>query len=81
MTDKNYCHLTLEQSYKIEALFKAGHEAPFIADQIGVDRSTIYQELKRNKTRTGRYSALSAHEISQEFVTSEIIPSSRGESF
>ena len=66
MTKKNYCHLTLEQRYKIEALLKAEHKAPFIADQLNVDRSTIYRELKRNRTKTGSYSVLSAHEISEE---------------
>jgi len=66
MTKKNYCHLQLEQRYKIEALLKAGHNAPFIADQLMVDRSTIYRELKRNSSKTGCYSARLAHEISKE---------------
>lgn len=66
MTKKNYCHLTLVQRYKIEALLKAGHKAPFIADQLRIDRSTIYRELKRNRSKTGCYRAISAHEISEE---------------
>lgn len=66
MTNKNYRHLTLAQRYKIDALLKAGHKAPFIADQLKVDRSTLYRELKRNRTKRGRYSARSAHEISEE---------------
>jgi IS30 family transposase len=66
MTKKNYCHLTLEQRYKIEALLKAGHKAPFISVQLNVDRSTLYRELNRNRTKTGCYSAHSAHEISEE---------------
>ena len=66
MTKKKYCHITLEQRYKIDALLKAGHKVPFIADQLGVDKSTIYRELKRNSTKTGRYRAVSAHEFSQE---------------
>lgn len=66
MTKKNYCHLTLEQRYKIEALLKAGHKAPFISDQLNVDRSTIYRELARNRTKTGCYSSSSAHEIAKE---------------
>lgn len=66
MTKKSYCHLTLEQRYKIEALLKAEHKAPFIAVQLNVNKSTIYRELGRNRTKTGRYSARSAHEISQE---------------
>lgn len=66
MTKKNYCHLTLEQRYKIEALLKAGHKAPFISDQLNVDRSTIYRELGRNRTKAGCYSSSSAHEIAKE---------------
>jgi len=66
MTKKNYCHLTLAQRYKIEALLNAGHKAPFISDQLNVDRSTIYRELGRNRTKTGCYSSSSAHEIAQE---------------
>ena len=66
MTKKSYRHLTMEQRYKIEALHKAGHKAPDIADQLDVNKSTIYRELKRNKTKTGCYSAHSAHEISTE---------------
>ena len=63
MTKKNYCHLTLEQRYKIEALLKADHGATFIADQLNVNKSTIYRELSRNRTKTGKYSAFSAQEI------------------
>lgn len=66
MTKKNYCHLTLEQRYKIEALLKAEHKPSFIAVQLQVNKSTISRELKRNMTKTGSYSARSAHEISQE---------------
>lgn len=66
MTKKNYCHLTPMQRYKIEALIKAGHKAPFIAEQLKVSPSTIYRELKRNKTKTGKYNAFFAQEISEE---------------
>lgn len=66
MTKKNYCHLTLAQRYKIEALLKAGHKAPFIAKQLNVAPSTIYRELKRNKTKRGKYKALFAKELSDE---------------
>lgn len=66
MTKKNYCHLTLAQRYKIEALFKAGHKAPFIAEQINVNKSTIYRELERNRTKTGSYGAHLAQEFSTE---------------
>ena len=66
MTKKDYCHLTLEQRYKIEALLKAEHKASFISVQLNVHKSTIYRELGRNRTKTGCYSACSAHEISNE---------------
>ena len=66
MTKKNYCHLTREQRYKIEALIKAGHKAPFIANQLNVNKSTIYRELNRNKSKKGCYRGRTAHEISQE---------------
>lgn len=66
MTKKNYCHLTLWQRYKIEALFKAGHKAPFIAGQLNVSPSTIHRELKRNKTKQGKYKASFASELAGE---------------
>ena len=66
MTKKNYCHLTREQRYKIEALIKAGHKAPFIANQLKVNKSTIYRELDRNMSKKGCYRGRTAHEISQE---------------
>lgn len=66
MTKKDYCHLTLYQRYKIEALFKAGHKAPFIASQLKVSPSTIYRELKRNKTKQGKYRASFANMLAIE---------------
>ena len=66
MTKKSYCHLTMEQRYKIEALHKADHKAPDIADQLNVNKSTIYRELKRNSSKRGCYNARSANEISEE---------------
>jgi len=66
MTKKDYCHLTLWQRYKIEALLKAGHKAPFIAKHLKVSPSTICREFKRNKTKTGKYNAPFAQEISEE---------------
>lgn len=66
MTKKNYCHLTLWQRHKIEALFKAGHKAPFIAKQLNVSPSTIYRELKRNKPKQGKYKAPFANMLAIE---------------
>jgi transposase, IS30 family len=43
-----YFQLTQEQRYKIEALFNGGYNNSAIASRIGVHRSTIGRELKRN---------------------------------
>lgn len=66
MNEKNYCHITMEQRFKIEVLLKAGHKAIFIAKQLKIHRSSIYRELKRNKTKTGKYNAAFAQELSEE---------------
>lgn len=66
MDKKNYNHITVAQRIKIEALLKAGHKASFIAKQLSIDRSSIYRELKRNKTKTGKYNAAFAQELSEE---------------
>ncbi len=65
MTKKNYCHLTLEQRYKIDALQRAGHTQSFITAQLQVSKSTISRELRRNRTKTGCYNARAAHENAQ----------------
>lgn len=65
MTKKNYCHLTLEQRYKIDALLRADHKQSFIATQLHINKSTLSRELKRNRTKTGCYNALNAHENAQ----------------
>jgi IS30 family transposase len=66
MYKKNYNHITVEQRIKIEALLKAGHKATFIAKQLSIHRSSIYRELKRNQTKTGKYNAAFAQELSEE---------------
>lgn len=45
-----YKQLTLVERYKIKALLQAGSSKNQIADILGVHRSTIYRELKRNKS-------------------------------
>jgi transposase, IS30 family len=50
---KKYNQLSLEQRYKIEALFKAGHTQTEIARLMGVHKSTICRELKRNVPQRG----------------------------
>jgi transposase, IS30 family len=50
---KNYFQLTLEQRYQIEALKKANFKQDQIAKLIGVHKSTICRELKRNVPKRG----------------------------
>lgn len=49
----NYEQLTLEQRYQIYAFLKAGYTKTEIANQIGVDKSTISRELRRNESGRG----------------------------
>ncbi len=48
---KLYKHFTQEQRYHIYQCLKQGMTHSFIADNIGVNKSTISREIKRN---TGR---------------------------
>ena len=50
---KNYSQLTFEQRYQIEALKKAGIKQCEIAKIIGVHKSTVSRELKRNVPKRG----------------------------
>ena len=50
---KTYKQLTLEQRYQIYALLKAGHNVVETAANIGVNKSTVSRELKRNVSRRG----------------------------
>lgn len=50
---KHYKQLTSEQRYQISGLKKAGWKQARIAAKIGVDKSTISRELKRNKGDRG----------------------------
>jgi IS30 family transposase len=51
---KHYKQLTLGQRYQISALLKAGATQTSIASILGVDKSTISRELKRNTPSRGR---------------------------
>lgn len=61
---KKYCQLTLAQRYEIASYIKAGKNQTEIAILIGVHRSTISRELKRNIPKRGKgaksYTALNA---------------------
>jgi IS30 family transposase len=50
---KGYSQLTLPQGYEISALDKTGHDLSAIAAVVGVHRTTISRELKRNKSPNG----------------------------
>lgn len=53
-------HLTREQRYIIATLHKRGVNQSDISQEIGVHKSTISRELKRNATKTGKYNAETA---------------------
>ena len=49
----SYKQLTLEQRYEIRAYMQAGFINPDIANRLGVHKTTIYRELKRNSGQRG----------------------------
>lgn len=53
---KKYKHLTCEQRYQIECLLQTGQSQTKIASILGVHKSTISRELKRNTPLRGRTS-------------------------
>ena len=57
---KIYTQLTQEQRYQIYALLKAGHNQTEIACTIGVHKSTVSRELRRNRGLRG-YRPKQAH--------------------
>jgi IS30 family transposase len=57
---RTYTQLTQTQRYQIYALKKMGHQQTEIAKFIGVDKSTISRELKRNQGQRG-YRPKQAH--------------------
>jgi IS30 family transposase len=50
---KKYNQLSVEQRYKIEALISTGHNLTYIANVLGVHKSTISREIKRNVPQRG----------------------------
>ena len=58
----NYTQLTQEQRYQIKALLKMGHRKTEIAECVGVHKSTISRELKRNRGKRG-YRPKQAHQF------------------
>ena len=62
---RTYRQLTQEQRYQIYALRKTGHSRTEIADVIGVHKSTVSRELKRNQGQRG-YRPQQAHGLAME---------------
>ena len=50
---RSYTQLNQEQRYHISGLYKAGYSQTQIAQEIGVHKSTISREFKRNKGQRG----------------------------
>ena len=60
-----YKHLAQEQRYQISVLLKTGHSQTEIAVIIGVNKSTVGRELRRNRGQRG-YRPKQAHRLAQE---------------
>ena len=59
---RTYKQLTIEKRYHISALLKTEKKVSDIAKIVGVDKSTISRELRRNKSKKG-YRPKKAHEL------------------
>lgn len=59
-------HLTIVQRHKIKALNQAGHSLSFIATQLGIHKSTVCRELKRNAREWGSYDPRVAQQIAYD---------------
>ncbi len=69
----NYAQLTQGQRYQIAVLKKAGHMQVEIARLIGVDKSTISRELRRNHGLRG-YRPKQAHRLAIERRQTKVRP-------
>jgi len=59
-------HLTTEQRYALKAYLDCNKPKREIANNLGVDRSTIYREIKRNGRKNGVYNPDFANELAEE---------------
>jgi len=66
MNTHKYKQLSLEQRSQLQLLLKMGKSKKEIAEELGVHRSTVYRELKRNAKKAGGYSARYAEQLYQE---------------
>lgn len=64
--NRTYKQLTAVQRHQIEAYLKSGMSKEFIACELGINRSSLYREIKRNSSKTGRYRAVFAEQLSIE---------------
>jgi IS30 family transposase len=63
----SYKHLTLEERYHIQAYKEAGYKQNEIAEEIGVDPSTISRELQKNSSKIRkRYTATKANQVAKD---------------
>jgi len=63
---KSYKHLTIVQRHEIKALHQADHSLSFIGFQLGLNKSTISRELKRNARQWGSYDPNVAQQIAND---------------
>lgn len=68
---RTYTQLTLEQRYQIQALLKTGHSYQEIAYVIGVHKSTISREVRRNQGLRG-YRPQQAHRLTRERLGTKV---------
>jgi IS30 family transposase len=55
-----YKQLNQTQRYALATMKKAGHSHNFIAHCLGIHKSTVSRELRRNSSTKGSYNALNA---------------------
>ena len=68
---EDYHHLTRDQRCQIYTLNKRGDSVLTIADELGVHRSTIYRELKRNTGKRGyRFKQASEKALDRRLIAS-----------
>jgi IS30 family transposase len=59
-------HLTLAQLYALKAYLECGKSKSETAQLLGIDRSTIYREIKRNSKKRGVYNPDLANDLAVE---------------
>lgn len=63
--EKEYGHLSREQRYQIEVLYRAGLSCRAMGRQLGVSNTTVLRELRRNR-EGGSYTAGRAQAVAQD---------------